>query len=79
MATRTRDIAARNADTVDGLDSSQIGAKGSAGNVVFWENDTSVTANYTISSGKNSMTAGPVVIADGVTVTVPDGTTWTIV
>lgn len=79
MATKTRDIAARNADTVDGLDSSQIGAKGAGGDVVFWENDKTVTTSYPVTSGKNAMTAGPLVIADGATVTIPDGSTWTIV
>ena len=45
----------------------------------FWENNTTITASYTITAGKNAGTFGPVTIADGVTVTVPDGSTWTIV
>jgi len=55
------------------------GATGGANNPVFYENDQTVTANYSITSGKNAMTAGPVTIADGVNVTIPDGSTWTIV
>ena len=46
---------------------------------IFWENGTTVSANYTITSGKNAGTFGPVTIADGVTVTIPDGSTWTVV
>ena len=45
----------------------------------FWENNTTITASYSITAGKNAGTFGPVTIADGVTVTVPDGSTWTIV
>lgn len=55
------------------------GATGGVGNYVFFENDINITANYTITTGKNAMTAGPVTIADGITVTVPDGSVWTIV
>lgn len=55
------------------------GATGGAGNPAFYENDTVITANYTITTGKNAMTAGPVSINNGVTVTIPDGSTWTVV
>lgn len=55
------------------------GATGGANNPVFYENDQTVSVSYTITTGKNAMTAGPVTIADGVNVTIPDGATWTIV
>ena len=55
------------------------GATGGANNPVFYENDQTVSVSYSITSGKNAMTAGPVTIADGVSVTIPDGSTWTIV
>lgn len=55
------------------------GAKGGGTNAVFYENDVAVSADYTITSGKNAMTAGPVSINSGVTVTVPSGSVWTIV
>ena len=48
-------------------------------NGVFYENDQTVSTNYTITAGKNAMSAGDITIADGVTVTVPDGSTWSIV
>lgn len=55
------------------------GAKGGGNNQVFFENDQTVTANYTITTGKNAMSAGPVTVDTGVTVTVPDNSTWVIV
>jgi hypothetical protein len=47
--------------------------------VPFYLASTTITANYTVPSGFNAMTPGPITIADGVTVTVPDGSTWTVV
>jgi hypothetical protein len=40
---------------------------------------TTVSANTTIPTNFNAMSAGPITINDGVTVTVPDGSVWTIV
>jgi hypothetical protein len=55
------------------------GATGSGGNQVFYENDQSVTNSYTITAGKNAVTAGPITIGSGVTVTVPSNSSWVIV
>lgn len=55
------------------------GATGATGNEVFYENDQFVTGDYTITSGRNAMSAGQITVNDGVTVTVPDGSAWTIV
>ena len=46
---------------------------------VFYENNTTVSANYTITNGRNAMAAGPITIASGVVVTVGSGETLTIV
>jgi hypothetical protein len=46
---------------------------------VFWENGQSVTTDYTITSGQNAGTFGPVSIDSGVTVTVPSGSVWVVV
>lgn len=54
-------------------------AQGTGDNHVFVENDTNVTANYTITSGNNAMSAGPITIDAGVVVTVPAGSVWSIV
>ena len=55
------------------------GASGGAGNGFCYENDKTVIANYTVTSGKNAISAGPITVADGVTVTISDGSVWSIV
>jgi hypothetical protein len=55
------------------------GALGGGSDQIFYENDQTVTTNYTISTNKNAMTAGPVTINSGVTVVVPSGSSWVIV
>ena len=64
----------------DGSSWGQLGgAGGSGGNAVFYENDTNVTTSHTITTNKNAMSAGPITINNGVTVTVPNGSVWTVV
>ena len=46
---------------------------------IFWENEQTVTQDYTITSGRNAGTFGAVTINSGVTVTVPTGSRWVIV
>jgi len=46
---------------------------------MFFENGQNVTADYTITTGKNAGTFGPIEIDTGITVTVPTGSVWTIV
>ena len=48
------------------------GATGGGNDEVFFESDTNVTTDYTITSGKNAHTVSPV-INSGVTVTVTSG------
>jgi len=55
------------------------GATGGGSDEVFYENSQTVTTNYTITNGKNAMSAGPITINSGVTVTVGSGETLTIV
>ena len=55
------------------------GAKGGGSDDIFYENGQTVTTNYTITTNKNAMTAGPVTIDSGATVTVPSGSTWVVV
>jgi hypothetical protein len=42
-------------------------------------NSQTVSANYTIASGDNALSAGPVTVASGVTVTISSGSVWTVV
>ena len=53
--------------------------RGGGNDLVFFENDQEVTVDYTITTSKNAMSAGPIGIATGITVTIPSGSTWTIV
>jgi len=55
------------------------GASGGGANQVFYENDQQITTSYTITAGKNAMTAGPVTITSSAIVTVPSGSSWTII
>jgi len=55
------------------------GATGGGSNQVFVLNDQIVTVDYTIPTGKNASSAGPITIDTGVTVTVPTDSTWVIV
>ena len=52
---------------------------GASTNTVFFENDVAVAVNYQITSSKNAMSAGPIAINAGIAVTVPSGSSWTIV
>jgi len=52
---------------------------GGGTNRVFFENDIVMTDNYTITSGKNAMSAGPITVSSGVVLTIPAGSTYTIV
>lgn len=61
------------------LESIQTGAVGGPGNPLMFENDRFATQNYTITNGKNAMSAGPVGINAGVTIGIPAGSTWSIV
>ena len=55
------------------------GATGGSSDDIFYENGQTVTTNYTLSTGKNAMSAGPISINSGVTVTVPSGASWVVV
>lgn len=43
------------------------------------ENDASIDQSYSINAGRNAMSAGPVTIESGVTVTVPSGSRWIVI
>jgi hypothetical protein len=55
------------------------GAVGGGTDKIFWENDQTVTTNYTMTSNKNAVSAGPITVDTGVTVTIPTGGVWTVV
>jgi hypothetical protein len=55
------------------------GAAGGGGDQIFQENGQVVTQNYTIASGRNAVSAGPIIVNAGVNVTISAGSTWVIV
>lgn len=55
------------------------GATGGGADEVFVENSQTVTTNYTLTAGKSAMSAGPVAINSGISVTIPSGSRWVIV
>jgi cytoskeletal protein CcmA (bactofilin family) len=54
------------------------GATGGGSDTVFVENSDDVTVDYTITSGKNAMSVGPITVEAGVVVTIPSGSRWVI-
>ena len=64
----------------DGTSWGQIGggATGGGGDKVFVQNQTVVTTNYTLTTGYNAESVGPITINGGVTVTVPSGQRWVV-
>jgi hypothetical protein len=54
-----------------------IGGGASAGGVIY-ENSTTVSSNYTLTTAKNGFSVGPITLSSGVTVTVPSGQRWVV-
>ena len=65
------------------VDQSGGGAVGGGSDKLFMENGTTMTTNYTIGTEfgatANALSAGPITINAGVTVTVPSGSVYTVV
>jgi hypothetical protein len=45
----------------------------------IYENVNTIRSSYVITTGSNAMSAGPITIADGVIITIPNGSEWSIV
>ena len=54
-----------------------IGGGASAGGAVY-ENSQSITANYTMTTGTNGHSVGPITVDSGVAVTIPSGSAWLV-
>ena len=55
------------------------GATGGGDDQVFFLSDINVNNDFTVPTGRNALSAGPTAVNTGITVTVPSGSTWTIV
>jgi hypothetical protein len=51
---------------------------GAVASGAIYENSQSITANYTMTAGKNGSSVGPITVDGGVTVTIPAGSTWLV-
>lgn len=67
------------ADTVPASTGGEFSAPIGLAGVPIYENAQTITVDYTISNGRNAMSAGPITVNTGVTVTVGTGETWTVV
>ena len=66
--------------TLPALDGSNLtGLASTVADNCVYENSQTILNDYTVGTGKNAMSAGPITIASGATVTVPSGSTYTIV
>ena len=54
-----------------------IGGGASAGGAIY-ENTQTITANYTMTTGTNGHSVGPITINTGITVTIPTGSSWLV-
>lgn len=45
----------------------------------YTENDATIDVSSTINTGRNAISAGPITVASGITVTIPSGSVWTVV
>ena len=61
----------------DGSDWGEIGGGGD-GALGFSTNVSTVAANYTLATGSNASSVGPMTVATGVSVTIPTGSRWVI-
>lgn len=65
-------------DSDDIIQVGGIGASGGGIDAVFYENDQTVTTDYTITAGKSASSTGPITVDPGITVTLPSGSRWVI-
>ena len=66
-------------DSFEGyVDGAWGGVGGAQAGGVIYENNLTISANYTLTANKNGMSVGPITIASGVTVTIPSGQRWVI-
>ena len=63
------------------LGNTQITTQGVSLNVgvPIVENSQIISSNYTISTGSNASSVGPVTVASGVILTVPVGSVWKVI
>lgn len=68
-------------EVYDGTAWAGVGGGATGGGSDQWalEHDNTITTSYTISTNRNVISASPITIQSGATVTVPSGSSWVIV
>jgi hypothetical protein len=70
------------ATSFEGYDGSAWGAIGGGGGAsaggVIYENSTTISEDYTLTTGTNGFSVGPITISAGFAVTVPSGQRWVV-
>lgn len=64
--------------TTDGANASWSTVSSNKTSFGLYENNATISADYTITSGYNAMSSGPITIDSGYSVTVPSGSNWVI-
>ena len=67
------------ATSYTGDGSSLTGVASTVADGCIYENSQTISNNYTITTNKNAMSAGPITVASGATLTIPSGSTYTII
>ena len=67
------------ATTFHGSGANLTDIESTVANGCIYENSTEITADFSTSTTKNSMSAGPITIANNVTLTIPNNSVYTIV
>jgi hypothetical protein len=55
-----------------------VAAPGASAGGAIYENSQIISSNYTMTTGKNGESVGPITIASGITVTIPTGSRWVV-
>ena len=64
--------------TFEGYSTNWGGIGGASAGGVIYENNLTISENYTLTTNKNGMSVGPITIDSGYSVTVPAGQRWVI-
>jgi len=64
--------------TTNGSGTLSFATAGASASGAIWVNTTTISTNYTIATGTNGFTVGPVTIASGYAVTVASGQRWIV-
>jgi hypothetical protein len=62
----------------EGYDGTQWASIGGGGGIMSL-NDQTTSASFTVPTGSNGISVGPITVASGHTVTVPSGSTWVVI